>query len=354
VGGAIALAVGAGALLWFSIRYEGPSFGIAARMVPPFCLYLVAMSTRAFFGTLCTVEKQFVIQPIASFLGMLTNVAILAATHTSPGISFVPVASLAGEIVAASVLALLAIRTLGLEIRLCLDRPPALRTFARLASAEVGGGAVTRVNPVVDQLMAGLTAVAGGGTLLRYSGDVATLATSLLQASLLPVLMSHLAEDFTRRDLRTIRRTVVRALLSVCGLLLLAALALYVVRLPLLRLVFLRGEMDAAGVERMAHILPYHLVGLAPFGALLVLARAHVATKNGSIMISMGILNATTNALGNLVLMRFLGLEGIALSTSIMQGVIAVVFWFRFEKRLARLEAEAVVVEPPAEERKSA
>ncbi len=334
VGGLIALAVSGIALLWFRIRYEDASFGVAARMVPSFCAYLVAMSTRTFFSTLCVVERQFFIQPIASFLGMLLNVGILAATHSSAGIVFVPVASLAGEIVAASVLALFAVRALRLRVELCFDRPPALRAFARLASSEVGGGAVTRVNPVIDQLMAGLTAVAGGGTMLRYTGDVATLPTSLLQAALLPVLLSHLAEDYARRDLATIRRTVVRALASVCGLLILASLILFAVRGPLLRLVFLHGQMDEAGVERMAQLLPYHLIGLAPFGALLVLARAHVATKNGSIMISMGILNAATNAIGNLILMKVLGLEGLALATSIVYFVVAIVFWFRFEARL--------------------
>ena len=175
--------------------------------------------------------------------------------------------------------------------------------------------------------------------MLRYSGDVALLPTSLLQAALLPVLMSHLSEDFARRDIATIRRTVHRALLSVCGLLLAASVLLFLVRGPLLRLVFLHGEMDAAGVERMANLLPYHLVGLAPFGALLVLARAHVATKNGAIMISMGVFNACSNLVLNLVCLRLMGLEGLAFATSGVHLAVAVVFWFRFQARLARLEA---------------
>lgn len=341
IGGALALLIGAGALLWFRARYDGESFATAARMVPAFSLCLVAMSTRTFFSTLCVVERHFLIQPLASFLGMLANVSLLALMHDRAGIAFVPVASLIGELVAASALAIFATRALRLRVKLCLDRPPALRAFARLASSEVGGGAVTRINPVVDQLMAGLTAVVGGGTLLRYSGDVAMLPTSLLQAALLPVLLSHLAEDFARRDLATIRRTVVRALLSVSGLLLLIAAVLYAVRSPLLELIFLRGQMDAAGVERMARILPFHLVGLAPFGALLVLARAHVAMKNGGIMISMGLLNAVSNIVFNLLLLRVLGLEGLALATSCVQSAIAVVFWFQFEARLRALRAEA-------------
>lgn len=340
IGGSLALLVGAGALGWFRLRYDGGAFTTASRMVPPFCAFLVAMSTRTFFSTLCVVERQFLIQPIASFIGMLANVAILAYSHDRAGIAVVPVASLASELIAASVLALFATRALRLKVELCFDRPPALRTFARLVSSEVGGGAVTRVNPVVDQLMAGLTAVVGGGTMLRYSGDVAMLPTSLLQAALLPVLLSHLADDFARRDLVTIRRTVVRALTAVCGLLLLASVLLFLVRSPLLRLVFLHGQMDEAGVERMARILPYHLLGLAPFGALLVLARAHVAVKNGTIMISMGVMNASANVVFNLLMLRVLGLEGLALATSCVQLAIAVLFWFRFDARLRALRAE--------------
>ena len=92
--------------------------------------------------------------------------------------------------------------------------------------------------------------------------------------------------------------------------------------------------MDWAGVERMAHLLPYHLVGLAPFGALLVLARAHVAVQNSRIMLAMGVLNAALNAGLNLAFLPWLGLEGIALSTSCTYAVVALVFAILLERRL--------------------
>jgi putative peptidoglycan lipid II flippase len=138
-----------------------------------------------------------------------------------------------------------------------------------------------------------------------------------------------------------IRGTVVRALAAVVAILTVVAIGLYFVRIPLLRLVFLHGQMDAAGVDRMARIFPYHLVGLAPFGALLVLARAHVAVKNSGIMVSMGLLNAGSNAVFNVVLMKAIGLEGIALSTSCVQAVVALVFWVRLEKKLHHLKDPA-------------
>jgi putative peptidoglycan lipid II flippase len=340
LGGALAVAIGAFALGWFAFRYQGPDFTLAAWMVLPFTIYLVVMATRTFFGALLTVERQFVVQPIASGVGMLVNVVVLAGGHARMGVALVPIAALAGEIVVAAMLAWFAIRIVGVKIELTWKRPAALARVARLIAHEVGGGAVTRVNPVVDQLMAGLAGVVGAGTMLRYSGDVALVPTSLLQAALLPVLLSHLSDDFARRDLSTFRRTVVRSLLTVLALLLAATAVMWIFRAPILRFVFLRGEMDAEGVDRMIRLLPYHLVGLAPFGALLVLARAHVALKNSGIMIGMGLLNAGCNAAFNVLLLRLLGLEGIALSTSCVHTAIAVIFWFQFESRLKVVRSE--------------
>jgi putative peptidoglycan lipid II flippase len=339
IGSALALLVGGIAFASFALRFDAPSFALAGKMVVPFSLFLVATTSRTFFGAVLTVEHHYFIQPIASALGMVANLALLATWHAGVGVPLIPVGALAGEVVATALLAWFAVRAVGVKVELTLARPPALLRFAKLVGAEVAGASVTRINPVVDQFMAGLAGVVGGGTILRYSGDIATLPTSLLQTALLPVLLSHLAEDFAHKKLDQIRQTVVRALLSVGGLLVAITAVLWLVRAPLLRFVFLRGQMDAAGVDRMIHIFPYHLVGLAPFGALLVLARAHIALKNSPIMLSMGLFNATCNAVFNVVLLRAIGLEGIALSTSCVQAAVAIVFWFRLESKIASLRA---------------
>ena len=340
IGGAVAFVVGLGSFAAFAILFHESAFSLAAKMVVPFTFFLVAVSTRTFFSTLLAARHQFFVQPIASCIGMLSNFAVLAIGHERLGVALIPAAALVGEVVAGGVLAFTAIRYLHEKISLNFSRPDALIRFAKLVSSEIMGGAVTRVNPVVDQFMAGLSAIIGAGTMMRYSGDVATLPTSLLQAALLPVLLSHLSDDFAARDISKVRNTVAKALGAVMGLLVLASLLLFFVRDPLLRFIFLRGKMDEAGIALMIRIFPYHLVGLAPFGALLVLARAHVAVKNSTIMLSMGIINASCNVVFNIVLLKAIGVEGIALSTSCVQAAVAIVFWFRFESRLTVLARE--------------
>jgi len=341
---ALAVAVGLLALGWFRFRYSGPSFQLAATMVPLFSAYLVALTVKTFFVAILNSEHRFFAFPVASFIGTVVTISLIATLRGALGVLAVPLASLSGELAAICMLAYVTFGALKLRMKLTLERPEAVKKFARLVIYDVAGGAVTRINPVLDQLMAGLAGVVGGGTLLRLSSDVSSVPTSLVQASLLSVLLSHLSDDFAARDYVKMRRTVIRALFYVCGLLVLASALLYVIRMPLLRVVFLRGDMDADGVERMARIFPYHLVGLAPFGALLVLARAHVAMKNTSIMLGMGVMNAGLNAVLNVVFLRLIGLEGIALATSIMHLAVAIVFWLRFETKLHATKREAETV----------
>ncbi len=338
-GGILAALVAAGALVWFRIRYDGPDFALAGTMVVPFAVYLVILSTRTFFSTLLVSARHFAPQPIASAFGMMTTLAILFLLNERVGVLLIPLASVAGEIVATTTLAWVALRIARLSITLNLSRPPALLKIVRLIAADVGGAAITRINPVIDQLMAGLVGIAGAGTVLKYSGEVALAPTSLLQAALLPVLLSHLSDRFAAREFVIARTTVLKTLTIVCSLLLVISIVLFAIRGPLLRFAFLRGSMTPEGVELMISIFPYHLVGLAPFGALLVLARAHIAAKNTSLFLAVGIINALCNALFNVILLRLIGLPGLALATSAVQAVVAVVLWRKLEQRLRELGA---------------
>jgi putative peptidoglycan lipid II flippase len=343
-GGALAVALGIVAAEWLGARYVGQARVVALWMTIPFALYLVALSVKTFFASMLNAEHIYTPLPIASAAGAVTTIIVIAILRQTLSIVAVPCGSLAGEVAAVGVLAASA-RAGGVAIAPTFARPEPVRRIARLVASEVGGGAVTRLNPLVDQLMAGLTGVIGGGTMLKLSGDVATVPTSLLQATLLPVLLTHLSDDYAARDLSRLRSTVRRALASVVAILGAITAVLWAIRLPLLRMVFSHGAMDAAGIDRMARILPYHLVGLAPFGALLVLARAHVATQNSRIMVSMGIINAALNAGLNIVLMSILGLEGLALSTSCTAAIVAVIFAVRLESHLTARSAAPSPVE---------
>jgi len=328
LGVVVALALGTPAAAVAALTSSTPR--LAVELVALMALGTVAISVRAYYVGLLNARRAFTAHPVGSGLGMMLTFAILYATKGRLGVLSIPLGTAAGELLAIAVLAGIARRGLGLRMKPTLARPEPVRRIFKLVRLEVTGSLITRINPVVDQLMAGLARVVGGGTLVRYATDVSSLPTSILQATLFPVLLTRLAQEAREPD--DFRRTLRRTLAVVVALLAAASAAMIALRRPLCTLLFLHGQMDPAGVARIAAILPWALVGVAPFGALLVLARAHVALQNSRIMPSMGVLNAGLNAVLDALLVGPFGLAGIALSTSITYLVVAVVFWVRLPR----------------------
>ena len=333
---AIGAAVGAGmgVLAAVPLALTSSTRAVALSLVLVMSIGMVATAVRAFYVGLCNARGVFHAHPIGSGIGAVATWTILVFGRRSLGVVAIPLALLAGELVAIAVLASLARRLLGRRIIPSLERSEPIRRILALVRLEVVGTLITRINPVIDQVMAGLAAVVGGGTLVRYASDVASLPTSVLQATIFPVLLTRLAHEAARPQ--AFRVTVQRTLAAVIALSLGVAALLAVFRDPLCRLLFAHGSMDPAGVQRIAGILPWALAGVAPFGALLVLARAHVALQNSRIMPSMGVLNASLNAVFNALFVGPLGLAGIAFSTSLTYAIVAIVFWIRLPRlRLA-------------------
>jgi putative peptidoglycan lipid II flippase len=324
---AAVLAVAFGALAASAVLVASEARMLALELVVVMSFGVVATAVRSFYVGLLNARGRFSLHPVASGLGVGLTLGLIAFGRGAFGVLIVPVALVLGELFAIALLARFTERVVGLRVRPHLGRPEPVRRILRLVRLEVTGSLITRVNPVIDQLMSRMAGVLGGGTLLLYATNVAALPTSVLQATLFPVFLTRLSQEAARPQefLRVTRRTLIATTL----LLLLSAAILAALRAPVCRLLFLHGVMDEGGARSIAEILPWALLGAAPFGALLLLARAHVALQNSRIMPSMGVLNATCNAVFNLVFVGRMGLSGIALSTSVTYAIVAGVFWVR-------------------------
>jgi putative peptidoglycan lipid II flippase len=332
----LALLIGTAVWLWFRAHVTGSAAALVVPMTIGFSIYLPFLALHSLAAALLAARFRFLPDALAGAIGVGVTllIAVLVRGH---GLAPIPFALAGGELVAAAGL-LIALRRSGLPIVLTLARPGALKRFVRLVSSEIGGAAVVRVNPLVDQMMARALGIVGGGTMLRLSGDLSSFPASLLSSTFLSVLLSHLAAAGADGRRFELRRTVLRSVLGVTVVFGVVALALGALRVPLVTLVYGRGAMDAAALARIAHLLPYHLIGLVPFGIVLVLARAHVSLGNSRILIGMGTLNAAANLVLNVLFAHWLGLEGIALATSAVNVVVAWVFWVRLGRRLRAAE----------------
>ena len=108
---------------------------------------------------------------------------------------------------------------------------------------------------------------------------------------------------------------------------------------PLVRVLFERGAFDSSATAVVSKVQTYALLQV-PFSlSLALLIRLCAAVQASSLMARVAVIGFMANAVGNVVLSRWLGLAGIALSTAIVQAVSLVVLAVLLPRRERRLVA---------------
>lgn len=173
---------------------------------------------------------------------------------------------------------------------------------------------------MVDQAMSAALApgsVAALGYAYRIVSLPLTLATSSLALAILPVLSDLAGRDdrdgFWTTTSRWIRGTLWAGVP--------ATVALIAAAVPVVRAIYQRGAFSAEDTGVVAGVLiayagmiPFYVAGIVAVQAVTAMARTRVLLWTGAV-------NLTVNVIGNVVLSRWFGVAGIALSTVLVYAV---------------------------------
>jgi putative peptidoglycan lipid II flippase len=195
-----------------------------------------------------------------------------------------------------------------------------LRGFALL----LVGGILMSANTVVDQAMA---TAAGAGSVASLSYGVKLPAAVLglvgvaLTATTLPHYATFVAENRFKEMGASLRRHSV--LLATAGIAVAVPLAL--LSHPLVRLLFEHGSFGPEDTARVAKIQALYAFQIPGFLVGMVAARCLNALGRDRLILAVSGLNFVLNVAGNWLLLRWIGVPGIALSTATVYTVSAIV-----------------------------
>jgi putative peptidoglycan lipid II flippase len=294
-------------------------------------LPLVPLSAvNVIWRTLLNAQDRFAMAALAPLATPLTIILFVLAAARHFGAYALALGTLCGGILEIVILAM-AVSASGMRLssRWHAATSPARRVLAQyvpVASSSLMMGA----SSVVDQMMA---ASLGSGSVsaltygTRLSTVVLAIGPAALGTALLPRLSrltaGHKLPDFIRLirqySLLGIAATVPLTVILVC------------LSEPLVRLFYQRGAFTAADTRSVAVVQAFSLLQI-PFSVLLVLlVRAVSSLKQNQILIPLAILSLIANVGFNLLLMRWYGVAGIALSTTVVHaGALAFVALMMF------------------------
>ena len=218
---------------------------------------------------------------------------------------------------------------------------PGVRKVGRLMFPIALGLAAAQVNVFVDTVL-GTSLPHGRVAALRYADTVAQLPLGTFSTALAFVLFPFLARDAAMGAIDSIRHRTSLALRLNLFVLLPASVGLAILGIPIVAVLFERGEFGAPSVQQTAYALTFFSLGLAGQAATALLVRVFYALQDVMTPLKISLVVIAVNLATNVFLVRVLQQGGLALGTSIAATLNAILLARVLRGRLHGLEGRAI------------
>ena len=223
-------------------------------------------------------------------------------------------------------------------------RHPALKKMLWLSVPVLIGVGANQLNLIVDRMLASLLAE-GSISALTYAQRVLTLPQGLLALPLITVLYPALTERIALEDTAGFRTGLGRGLTVLAFMLLPITVGTMVLRQDLVRFIFQRGAFDATDASMTATALLFFTPGLLFLMWREFLSRAFYALQDTATPMWTGLAAVAVNITLNLLLIRPMGLAGLALSTSAAAALGCLLLFWLLRRRLGHIGGKALLGE---------
>jgi putative peptidoglycan lipid II flippase len=330
---------------------------------------LMGISARAFFplvgsgfstGKLdLSIRLFYVLMPVVLLSGIASNVTailnsyecfawpalaqlampltMMAGTlllHRALGIWALVCATLLGASIHAALVASMA-RGRGYGFRFHRYRSDeATREVAHQYGSVLLSSLVASGGLLVDQAMAARLP-AGSVSALVFATRFVSVAMTLLAGAVSSALVPYFSGMITQRDWRGCRRTLQTWSRIMAAVSLPIALAFIAGAQPLVRFTLQHGAFGPSDTAIVRSVLVMSAIQIPFFVVSRVFYRFVVAMRRTDLVLSCGALNLVLDVVLNLVLMRWLGIAGIALATSLWTISTLAFLWYAANRLLA-------------------
>ncbi|MBO8137681.1 MAG: murein biosynthesis integral membrane protein MurJ [Desulfotomaculum sp.] len=297
---------------------------------------LVFMGLSTLFNGLLNANNIFA---IPSFSVVAANIVVIISTLTLGevmGVQGLAVGTVLGMVVAAAI-QIPALYRSGFRCRLSFDwSHPDVRKVMSLMLPVALGVSVNQVYIIIDRILASGLAE-GSIAALNFSNRLILLPIGLfvmaVGTAFYPTLTRQAVDPSAGDMAATLRRTFRMVVMMSVP----AAVGLIVLRHPIIKLLFERGEFDARATEMTAYALLFFSIGLVGQAANVILTRGFYALHDTKTPVKLTVVTIIINLIFSLLLIGPLKHGGLALANSIAALCnTAMLSWF-LSRRVKKL-----------------
>ncbi|MBA7693567.1 Lipid II flippase MurJ [subsurface metagenome] len=304
-------------------------------------LIVLLVWTSILAGSL-NAYKKFAVPALSPAFRAGINLAIIFSLRGTLGIHAIAWGYVIGEIFRAIIL-LSAIHKFKLfSPHFSINLDPKLKRFFKTASYQMLGMVAVGLNPVVDKTMASWLGE-GSVSVLHYADRLYIIPVTFISSGLMVTLLSHWSGRYYEFGQERLKRDLKKAIKIVGFLALIIAVGLISLSQFIVKLAFGRGAFVSERLIEVRWIWICYLLGFVPYMFSQLFIRRHLILKQTDILFLLSLLWNSLNIVLNLIFMHFMGIAGIALSTSTVYTIASIILFSIFKSQLKN-EHEQVLI----------
>jgi putative peptidoglycan lipid II flippase len=193
---------------------------------------------------------------------------------------------------------------------------PLLRKMIRMSGPFFLTSSVGTVGIIVDRILAS-SLKTGSLAALNYSYVLVQIPVGLVISSLTTPIYTRLSQHQSQHDQTTYQQLAMRGFRLVVLLIVPITVWFMILSVPILRLIYQHGAFTNYSTRITAGTLLYWSIGLPGFGLSFYLQKLFFATQDTKNPARFSIITILFNIAGDLILVRFMQADGLALATAL-------------------------------------
>ncbi len=296
--------------------FRGETLALAEGMTRLMAIGAILTGISGYLSALLNVRRLFWLPGVIPTIQSLITIGGILALRNSIGAYSLAACFLAGTAVSVLIQSALALRLGVLRSIAPAWKDPFFARLLALSGPVLMSALIVQALFMVDKMMAsGLPE--GSVSALSYASTVNFLALQLFAGTFVTVLFTDLASLISAKDMQGFRDAFQRDTRYLLAMIMPFAAMAVVRSEEIVGILYGRGKFDETAMRVTARALVMFSVGLPMLGMNMLLARVFHSLKEMSARMAIDLVWLGSNVVANLLLVRSMGVAGLALGTSI-------------------------------------
>lgn len=304
---------------------------------------LVIMSIAGLLTSILNSHNKFVVPAIAPMIMNIVSIIFVVFLAGRIGIISMAIGIIIGSVLEVLVqLPGLKGTNLKYRFKINFQNDAVKEMFAMMVPIMLSLGAV-QINNSIDNFFA-LNLGAGNTTALTFSWRVANLPLGVFSVAVITVLYPLISKQAADNNMAGLKESFSIGVREIGYIMIPASAGMILLANPIIKVLFERNQFTSMDTEKVATILIFHCAGLVFFGLLMTLNRIFYSLKDVKTPLLIALASIVANLLLDWLLIKVMGISGVALSTSLVAGINIALLIIILRKKIGYLGGKKIII----------